>query len=185
MNDDEFIEIVLCCESMREASNKLDMPFTSFKRKAEKLGVYKTNQFKGHSNGGKKGFPLKDILEGKHPDYHTGNLKRRLIEENVLKYECDKCGNKGFWEGERLSLQLDHINGDSYDHRLDNLRILCPNCHSQTPTFGSKNNRLFVSDNEMIEAYNKVGKITPALRILKLSKSRTNYDRMRKLIKRL
>lgn len=70
---------------------------------------------------------------------NISSLKRRLISENLLDYKCDICGNKGEWNGQPLSLQLDHINGVNNDHRLENLRFLCPNCHSQTETYSGKN----------------------------------------------
>ena len=50
-----------------------------------------------------------------------------------------KSGNEGKWQGQDLSLQLDHINGVNNDHRVKNLRFLCPNCYSQTDTYGGKN----------------------------------------------
>jgi 5-methylcytosine-specific restriction endonuclease McrA len=53
-------------------------------------------------------------------------------------YECKWCKNSGMWNGKALTLQLDHINGISNDHRLVNLRWLCPNCHSQTPTYAGR-----------------------------------------------
>lgn len=66
------------------------------------------------------------------------NLKKRLIQEKYLEYKCQNCGIDS-WKGHHLSLQLDHINGNKFDNRLENLRILCPNYHSQTDTFCAKN----------------------------------------------
>ena len=71
----------------------------------------------------------------------TSNLKKRLIKEEMLKNECYLCGNKAEWCGKPLSLQLDHINGIGDDNRIANLRLLCPNCHSQTETFAGKNKK--------------------------------------------
>jgi len=65
-------------------------------------------------------------------------MREHIKKNNLIKYECEKCENKGEWMGEKISLQLDHINGINNDHRLENLRYLCPNCHSQTSTYGSK-----------------------------------------------
>lgn len=66
-------------------------------------------------------------------------LKMRLVNEQRLEYKCALCGNEGMWNNLPLTLELDHINGQHLDHRIENLRFLCPNCHSQTPTFSGKN----------------------------------------------
>jgi hypothetical protein len=66
------------------------------------------------------------------------HLKKRLISEGYLKYICSVCGIDE-WRGCKLSLQLDHINGINDDNRLENLRLLCPNCHSCTDTFSGRN----------------------------------------------
>lgn len=67
----------------------------------------------------------------------NSSLKERLIQKGRI-YMCEKCENAGLWEGSPISLQLDHINGISNDNREENLRFLCPNCHSQTETFSGK-----------------------------------------------
>ncbi|MBV8459919.1 MAG: HNH endonuclease [Candidatus Eremiobacteraeota bacterium] len=68
------------------------------------------------------------------------SIKRRLLDAGLLRNECDECGISE-WRGRYLSIQLDHRNGVKDDHRLENLRMLCPNCHSQTPTFGIRNRK--------------------------------------------
>ena len=66
------------------------------------------------------------------------NIKRRLLEAGVLLHACALCGIRE-WQGAPLTLQIDHINGRRLDYRLENLRMLCPNCHSQTVTFAGRN----------------------------------------------
>lgn len=70
---------------------------------------------------------------------NISSLKKRLISSKLLDYKCSICGNEGVWNNKQLTLQLDHINGINNDNRLENLRFLCPNCHSQTDTFSGKN----------------------------------------------
>jgi hypothetical protein len=71
---------------------------------------------------------------------HRGSIKRRLLELGILSECCSRCGLTE-WRGKPLSFHLDHINGNKHDSRIENLRMLCPNCHSQTPTFSGRNNR--------------------------------------------
>jgi len=68
----------------------------------------------------------------------TYHLKRRLIAAGLIAGRCAECGLKE-WRERPLSLVLDHINGSNRDHRIENLRLLCPNCHSQTSTFAGRN----------------------------------------------
>ncbi len=62
----------------------------------------------------------------------------RALTETGMVYECVKCGNQGVWNNEELVLHVDHIDGDWLNNERCNLRFLCPNCHTQTDTFGSK-----------------------------------------------
>jgi len=80
--------------------------------------------------------PLEDILKENSP-FSTKDLKKRLFKEGLKEEKCERCGLTE-WQGEKMPLQLDHINGDNTDNRWENLKILCPNCHCLTPTWGSK-----------------------------------------------
>lgn len=80
-----------------------------------------------------------DSVFVKESTYPRHALKRRIIKDKLMIYKCMECDNEGQHNNKPLVLQLDHINGVSNDNRLDNLQFLCPNCHSQTETFASKN----------------------------------------------
>ena len=82
--------------------------------------------------------PLSEILVS-GSTFNTTNLKHRLYNEGLKKRICEKCGQDEWWNGEKMSLILDHINGISNDHRIKNLRIVCPNCDATLPTFSGKN----------------------------------------------
>lgn len=68
------------------------------------------------------------------------NVKIRLLRSGVIQNRCVECGLSE-WRGKPLSIHIDHINGVKDDHRLENLRMLCPNCHSQTDTYGARNRK--------------------------------------------
>lgn len=85
----------------------------------------------------KEKMDLKDALVENSPYKTSYNLLKRLVEEGYKKYECECCGIDS-WNGKEISLQLHHINGNHSDNRIENLQVLCPNCHSQTENFGNK-----------------------------------------------
>lgn len=68
------------------------------------------------------------------------SIKCRLLEAGLLTNVCNQCGLSE-WQGKKLAIQIDHINGVRTDNRLENLRMLCPNCHSQTETYGGRNTK--------------------------------------------
>lgn len=139
---DEFIKVCENAESMAKAAVKLGLHFNTFSRIAKKLGCYRPNQgLKGTKKPKPKKIKTKDILDGKHPQFQTFKLKNRLLEEGYLENECSLCGIKE-WNEKPLNMELDHIDGNRTNHSLENLRMLCPNCHAQTETYRAKNKSL-------------------------------------------
>jgi DNA-binding CsgD family transcriptional regulator len=82
-----------------------------------------------------RGMPIPELLAAPRARDH---LKRRLLNAGLLARACERCGISD-WRGHPLALQLHHVNGDGRDNRLQNLQILCPNCHSQTGSWGGRN----------------------------------------------
>lgn len=97
-----------------------------------------TDHFQRKIINGSRKFDLVDILVENSPFLSSHHLKIRLIKEGVLENKCNICGLGPIWQRKKLSLHLHHINGKRSDCRLKNLRILCPNCHTQTRTFCGK-----------------------------------------------
>lgn len=85
-------------------------------------------------------YNIEDILVENSTYVSISRLKERLVNETDMIYKCAICGIDS-WMDQPLCLHLDHINGINNDHRLENLRFLCPNCHSQTSTYAGKNNK--------------------------------------------
>jgi hypothetical protein len=82
--------------------------------------------------------PLADVLVP-NSRYNRGQLKQRLYREGLKERRCERCGQDELWLGRRMSLILDHVNGDAYDNRLDNLQIVCPNCAATLDTHCGRN----------------------------------------------
>lgn len=81
----------------------------------------------------------------KNSSYDRSSLRKRILNQKLIDYKCQKCDLGDVWQKEAITLQLDHVNGISNDNRLENLRFLCPNCHSQTKTHAGKNQKVKAS----------------------------------------
>ena len=84
-------------------------------------------------------YTTEEILVKNSPYKNNSSLKKRILKENLIEEICNVCLLQPIWNNCKLVLQLDHINGNSTDNRIENLRFLCPNCHSQTETYSGKN----------------------------------------------
>jgi hypothetical protein len=136
ITEQELVEAIKNTGSMAQASDSLGLAFSTFKRYAKRYNLYDaSNQAgKGTTKVKKK---LEDVFSGKE-HLVTSQLRVRLIREGYKTHVCESCGINE-WNGKPISLELDHISGIRFDNSLENLRLLCPNCHSQTHTFRGRN----------------------------------------------
>lgn len=114
-------------------------------------------------------------------------VRSLVLKKNLIKYSCSVCKNTGEWLSKKLKLQLDHINGISTDQRIENLRWLCPNCHSQTSTYCGKNSnntgKRKISDEQILVAFLKYKSIHQCLKRLGIDNGR-NYSRVYKILEK-
>ena len=146
VSDEEFKNIVLNANSYSDCLRALGLRTSGgsstdiLKRRIKELNcsIKHFNQTNKKSYQAK--YSLEEILVENSSYANIASLKKRLIKEGALEYKCAICGLTE-WLNKPISLQLDHINGINNDHRIENLRFLCPNCHSQTDTFAGKNKK--------------------------------------------
>ena len=144
VNKEEFIKVCQEAVSMRDAARQLNMHYNTFKRYADKFDCFNPNQsHKGRKLGHySTRISTDDILAGKYPNYPTYKLKLRLLEEGYMEDKCCRCGWHEKLPGAKYSpCELHHKDGDSSNHSFDNLEIICPNCHSLTPTYRARNKK--------------------------------------------
>jgi hypothetical protein len=149
LTDVQFVGLVSKCNSIAEVVSKLGYAVTGsghtkVRDRIQLLGLYdslikRTNLLRGRclrlaNRISDKEFLVKGVRR------HNSCLRKRLILLGI-PYCCSGCGLEAKWNGKVLSLQIDHIDGDRDNNTKENLRFMCPNCHSQTPTFSGKNNK--------------------------------------------
>lgn len=164
LSDEQFVELLKKSSTISEVLFKLGYTvkgnswgYSQVKRRMDDLNL-DYSIFKGKSavikitklNNVKK----EDILKENCKHQRTV-LRRYVIKNNLIPYKCAICGCTE-WQGKTLSLELDHINGINNDNRLENLRFLCPNCHSQTSTYGSRNQQLNSSEYDIPDDLRKI-----------------------------
>lgn len=150
--DEQLTAAVPRARSMRQVLAQLNlkpggMQYVLIRRRIEALGLDTTHFLGQRWNLGDPRGLLKraaarsfdDILVQDSTYQDTDSLRRRLLRAGMLDKVCAICRLPPTWCERPLVLRLDHVNGDRADHRLENLRLLCPNCDSQTPTFAGRN----------------------------------------------
>lgn len=124
----------------------------------------------------------------KHPElfYSSKNLKRYLLEYGV-PYKCSICGISS-WRENSLTLEIDHIDGVRNHNNPNNLRFLCPNCHSQTDNWRGKNinsGKVKVSDEDFLKALKESENIRQALMKVGLTPKGANYIKANQLLTKI
>lgn len=143
---ENLAKIVSQSESISDVARALGMTtkganHNTLKRKINEFDL-DTSHFKG--KGWSKGrslekVPIEDYLNNTRK-ISSWKLKNRLLEEHLKENVCEICGISE-WNGKPISCQLHHKDGDNTNNSLDNLQMLCPNCHSQTDNFAGRKNR--------------------------------------------
>ncbi len=142
--DDDLKQAILTSTSIRQVLTLLNLSnqggnYTTIYRKVQRLNI-DTSHFTGQCHNKGKTYtktPTTLYLNNTQP-IGSYRLKNRLIKENYLVPICLHC-ELTVWQGKPMPLELDHIDGNSLNNNLDNLRLLCPNCHSFTETYRGKN----------------------------------------------
>lgn len=159
ITDEQFVKLIKNSTNISEVLFKLGYTtkgnswgFSNVRRRMDDLNI-PMSMFKGKNvimQSMKEKQLTAEMLLKENCKHNRNCLRRFIIKNNLLPYECAICGTKE-WNGKTLSLELDHINGINNDNRLENLRFLCPNCHSQTTTYGSRNQQRNESKYEITE----------------------------------
>ncbi|RZD42292.1 MAG: hypothetical protein CXT73_03380 [Methanobacteriota archaeon] len=165
-SDKDFIKIVkdsiFYSDVARKVGYKCITNHRVIKKRIKKLGLDTSHFKKGGNTGTRKKFPLKDICV-ENSTYKTCTVKRRIVNELKWEHKCSFCNKKEMkWmmtnEIGPIPLELDHINGNNKDHRLENLRLLCPTCHATTSTFKGRNVKHIKIENKCVDCESKIHK---------------------------
>jgi len=145
--NDDIEKIIAESRSVVEASRKLDCSRNTVAKyiethKPDVSHMVRTGKTKGwRAAGDRFEADAKEFLVKRYTGARSRIPRRIILRDGLLEYICSVCKQNPEWLGQELVLELDHINGDKLDDRLENFRFLCPNCHSQTSTFKGKNSK--------------------------------------------
>lgn len=166
---EDFIESWFSSESIRQVLIKLKLKpvggnYHTIKKMAEELKLTNDHMLGQAINRGKtkinKSKPIEEYLK-KDTHISSYHLKNKLFKAGIFNKECSICENT-LWMEKPIPLELDHINGDHYDNRIENLRILCANCHAQTKNYRGKNKKYIrnfkENANECIVCFKNIGR---------------------------
>lgn len=140
---DEIIALLETGMPRTQVCRLLDCQYNTLKRLLILWGVahLKNQAGIGYKKPRKHKTPIENYLKIDGILIQTFKLKLLLWENGLKEKKCEQC-SLSEWQGVPIPLELDHINGTKHDNRIENLRVLCPNCHALTPTYRGKNKKL-------------------------------------------
>jgi len=175
-----------CCSPHYNSCIAMKRRNTEGVSRAHKEGKCKsfTNEHRAVAIKNRKDEVVEDLFTEANAKYRSNHYLKKIVQDfNLLPWKCSCCGINN-WQGKNITLELDHIDGSAHNCKLENLRLLCPNCHSQTDTFrgkGINTGRKKVSDEELRESLKNSKNVRQALINVGLSPRGGNYTRALKL----
>lgn len=142
--DRQIIDVIMTSRSRTSAAKEAGKSRTVIDRVIFEYDI----DFENIAKQNREKYILDSLLSDKTgiQNYRVANIRSYVFEFNLIEYVCAECGTGPEWNGKELILELDHVNGNPYDDRIENLRFLCPNCHRQTPTYGNRYRRTNLDD---------------------------------------
>jgi 5-methylcytosine-specific restriction endonuclease McrA len=176
-----------CCSPHYNSCAAMKQRNTEGLKRAYKEGrkkIYFTDEHRAITIKNRKDKVIEGLFTEANAKYRSNHYLKKMIKDfELLPWKCSCCSIEN-WQNKDITLELDHIDGSSHNCKLENLRLLCPNCHSQTDTFrgrGINTGKKKVSDEELRESIRTSKNIRQALINVGLSPRGGNYSRALKL----
>ena len=186
IKEDDLRRAVKSSFSIRNVARELGINPKNTKPIKRCISKYKidTSHFAGQAwSKGKTMLTENDIISKKRRNVQIKNF---LFKSGKKLYKCEICGIKE-WMGKDIILEIHHIDGDKNNNKIENILILCPNCHSQTDNFRGRNikKKELVSEERIISEYKNNKNIRKTLIAVGLSPKGGNYARVKRIIKEI